>query len=237
EMCLITDTQEVEFSRVPAIQVAPTERAEQLRIPDIRHVIHSRQRLKALDIPDVQDVVGAVQFGTWNVVGRRYVHWKVGDLYVPIASLTTNISDALTLLHLDSYELTAHGAKLRIADEDVLAWQIVSDDVAEEAGHEYREDSVDESKKLTVLLAGHDFKFFSEIHDAIQLAGHEVIVEYWENHNSHDEERSFEKLAQADVIFCEWSLGNVSWYSHNKRAGQRLITRFHAQELRTRYLR
>src|SRR5699024_11075066 len=58
----------------------------------------------------------------------------------------------------------------------------------------------------------------------------------WDGHNGHDEELSRRMLSEADVIFCEWALGYFDWYCHNKLPGQRLITRFHAQELRTKFL-
>lgn len=235
DMYLVTDTQEVVFSRVPVIKVAASQRAKELRAHSISYVIRAHQGLKMLDEHSLQDLVGALQFGDWKAVGKRNVHWKIGDPYVPIAALTTDINDEITLYDLDSYERIADGEQLSLTDEDVFAWQIVNDSVVEQAEHE-RKVSVDETPKLTVLLAGHDFKFFTEIRNIIEQAGHEVIIDHWENHNSHDEDQSLEKLAQADVIFCEWSLGNVSWYSHNKLPGQRLISRFHAQELRTRYL-
>ncbi|PNL17821.1 glycosyltransferase [Micrococcus sp. FDAARGOS_333] len=93
------------------------------------------------------------------------------------------------------------------------------------------------TQPLTVLVAGHDLKFFPQITAVLERAGHRVIVDQWGGHDIHDEQQSRRLLAEADVVFCEWALGNVKWYSRNKREGQRLIVRLHAQELRTRFLR
>lgn len=95
----------------------------------------------------------------------------------------------------------------------------------------------DPVQPLTVLVAGHDLKFFPQITAELERAGHRVIADQWTGHDIHDEQQSRRLLAEADVVFCEWALGNVKWYSKNKRPGQRLIVRLHAQELRTRFLR
>lgn len=42
-------------------------------------------------------------------------------------------------------------------------------------------------------------------------------------------------LAEADVIWCEWWLGNAVWYSWNKRPEQKLIVRLHLFELTREY--
>lgn len=92
-------------------------------------------------------------------------------------------------------------------------------------------------KKTRVLVAGHDLKFFTSLQAKLEETGEfEFLVDQWQGHNKHDEARSFELLDQADVIFCEWCLGNLKWYSHHKRPHQRLVARFHAQEIRTTYL-
>ena len=47
------------------------------------------------------------------------------------------------------------------------------------------------------------------------------------NHTEHDEAASRAAFDQADVILCEWCLGNAAWYSKNKRPDQRLVIRLH----------
>ncbi|MBH0312084.1 glycosyltransferase [Alcaligenes faecalis] len=85
--------------------------------------------------------------------------------------------------------------------------------------------------KLRVLVAGHDLKFFALLQDALESTGKfEFLVDMWVGHDKHDERKSRELLKQADVIFCEWCLGNLKWYSNNKKSHQRLVARFHAQE-------
>ncbi|MFH7587457.1 glycosyltransferase [Oceanimonas smirnovii] len=91
--------------------------------------------------------------------------------------------------------------------------------------------------KKKILIAGHDLKFAKFIMEAIEARDDlELLVDQWQGHNKHDEEQSLRLLNQADTIFCEWGLGNAVWYSRHKKAGQKLITRVHAQELRTRHL-
>lgn len=91
--------------------------------------------------------------------------------------------------------------------------------------------------KKKVLIVGHDLKFAKFIMKKIEEDdGLELLVDQWQGHDKHDEAKSFELLNQADTIFCEWGLGNLVWYSKNKRQGQKLITRIHAQELKTRHL-
>ena len=93
------------------------------------------------------------------------------------------------------------------------------------------------SKKATVLVAGHDLKFFSLLQSKLTATGQfEFITDQWQGHNKHDEAASRKLLQQADIIFCEWCLGNIAWYSHNKLPHQRLVARFHAQETRADYL-
>lgn len=91
--------------------------------------------------------------------------------------------------------------------------------------------------KKKVLIAGHDLKFAKFIIEAIEQDDNlELLVDQWQGHDKHDESKSLELLNQADVIFCEWGLGNLVWYSEHKQSGQKLITRIHAQELKTRHL-
>lgn len=91
--------------------------------------------------------------------------------------------------------------------------------------------------KKKVLIAGHDLKFAKFIMEAIEQRDDlELLVDQWQGHSKHDEEQSHRLLNQADTIFCEWGLGNAVWYSRHKKAGQKLVTRVHAQELKTRHL-
>jgi glycosyltransferase involved in cell wall biosynthesis len=90
---------------------------------------------------------------------------------------------------------------------------------------------------VRVLVAGHDLKFITPLVNALEEQYPlKFSFDYWQGHNSHDESRSRALLETADVVVCEWALGNLQWYSKNKITGQRLITRFHLQELNTGYL-
>nr|WP_298249103.1 glycosyltransferase [uncultured Halomonas sp.] len=91
--------------------------------------------------------------------------------------------------------------------------------------------------KTKVLVAGHDLKFFTLLQKKLEATGQfEFLTDQWQGHNKHDEAKSLALLEQADVIFCEWCLGNLKWYSQHKKPGQRLVARFHAQEARTPYM-
>jgi glycosyltransferase involved in cell wall biosynthesis len=91
--------------------------------------------------------------------------------------------------------------------------------------------------KTRVLIAGHDLKFFTLLQKKLEDTGQfEFLTDQWLGHNKHDETKSLALLDQADVIFCEWCLGNLKWYSHHKQPHQRLVARFHAQETRTPYM-
>lgn len=94
-------------------------------------------------------------------------------------------------------------------------------------------------KTSTILFAGHDLKFAKDIIQSFeQDDNYSVLTDQWQGHTQHNEDESLEKLEQADVIFCEWGLGNIRWYSKYKKAGQRLLVRVHRQEVqRLDYLR
>lgn len=72
--------------------------------------------------------------------------------------------------------------------------------------------------------------------DHLEKEGHEIKVDDWHSHSSHNAKESFTLLDWADLIFCEWGLGNAVFYSKNKRRHQKLIIRVHRQELMTSYL-
>lgn len=88
----------------------------------------------------------------------------------------------------------------------------------------------------TVLFADHDFKFIAQVIDRFRQSGYPVLVDQWRGHRKHDAARSQALIEQADVLFCEWFLGNAVWYARHKRPDQALVVRLHAQETRLPFL-
>ena len=88
-----------------------------------------------------------------------------------------------------------------------------------------------------IIVAGHDLKFAGSLIDELQANGFEVLIDKWESHTKHDEERSLAILGQADAVFCEWGLGNAVWYSNHVEPHQKLVVRVHSQELFRPYLK
>ncbi|MGP9817198.1 glycosyltransferase [Glutamicibacter sp. 363] len=91
------------------------------------------------------------------------------------------------------------------------------------------------ASRANILVAGHDLKFAGPMMDKLTSLGHQLQIDQWDDHTRHDAGRSQELLSNADVVFCEWSLGNLVWYSKNVMPGQKLVARFHSQELFTDY--
>ncbi len=88
---------------------------------------------------------------------------------------------------------------------------------------------------IKIVFAGHDFKFLFGIISEFEKDDYEVRTDQWSGHATHDEEVSKEMVAWADIIFCEWGLGNVIWYQNHKRDDQKLFVRMHRFEMNTEY--
>lgn len=96
-----------------------------------------------------------------------------------------------------------------------------------------RSENFEQFSNLTrprLLIAGYDLKFISPAIPELSKY-FEVRIDEWPGHNDHDEEKSKELLNWAELIWCEWLLGNSVWYSRNKKPHQRLIIRMHRFEL------
>ncbi|MFM0007005.1 glycosyltransferase [Paraburkholderia dipogonis] len=81
-----------------------------------------------------------------------------------------------------------------------------------------------------LLIAGHDLKFVSDAIPELSSA-FDIRIDEWKGHAIHDESESLRHLEWAELIWCEWLLKNVEWYSNHKRSNQRLIVRMHRMEL------
>ena len=77
---------------------------------------------------------------------------------------------------------------------------------------------------MNLLFTGHDFKFLTPVIEYFEKkAGVSVRIEKQRGHVIEDEREAMRNCRWADVIFCEWALDNLRWYSQNKRPGQVLI--------------
>lgn len=80
-----------------------------------------------------------------------------------------------------------------------------------------------------ILINGYDLKFIKPLIPYFKQK-YEVEIDEWQGHEIHDEKKSRELLKWADIIFCEWLLGNAVWYSQNKLPNQLLFVRMHRFE-------
>lgn len=95
-------------------------------------------------------------------------------------------------------------------------------------------DRFNQSIKLRLLVAGYDLKFVTPAFEIFEQF-YQVKVDEWTGHHHHDEAESERLLAWADVIWCEWMLGNAVWYSQRKLPHQALVVRIHRFEVNRDY--
>lgn len=87
-----------------------------------------------------------------------------------------------------------------------------------------------------IAFIGHDLKFIEHIIEYFKSKlGYEVKIDKWDGHEIHNEEKSLQILEWADILFCEWGLGNVLWYQKHKKRHQKLIVRLHRFEMNTKF--
>ena len=90
---------------------------------------------------------------------------------------------------------------------------------------------------VNILFNGHDFKFLNSLIGYCEgNENYKVSMDFIPGHAMSHIETSVPLLREADLIFCEWALGNAVWYSENKQPGQILVIRLHAQEINLDYL-
>lgn len=94
--------------------------------------------------------------------------------------------------------------------------------------------SFNHSVKARLLVAGYDLKFIKSLLPHLNKY-YSVQVDEWTGHETHDLQRSKRMLEWAEIIHCEWLLGNAVWYSKNKRADQKLVIRAHRFEVTRDY--
>ena len=178
--------------------------------------------------------------GCAAILNRTMLHEQLlGEDYPLFANSREEFREKLVLaLSDDTTAQTAAKALRDLASKHTFSRRVV--EVQEWLSAKKNDASataVRSSKKIRVLVAGHDLKFFYGLQKRLEETGRfEFSIDQWGGHNKFDEARSLQLLEKADVIFCEWCLGNVKWYSHNKRPQQRLVARFHAQEKDLPYL-
>ena len=92
-------------------------------------------------------------------------------------------------------------------------------------------------EKKTILFTGHDLRFIQPFIKYCQANPcYKVLIEEHKGHVPKDTIRCEQMLSQADIIFCEWCLGNAVWYSQHKLPHQKIIVRLHLQELKLQYI-
>lgn len=83
----------------------------------------------------------------------------------------------------------------------------------------------------TVLIATHDPKFIRAALDRLSEDGrYRIVHDRWRSTTTHDPAQSEALLRQADIIFCEWCVGQAAWYSSRKLPHQKLYIRLHRFE-------
>ncbi|MFC1736969.1 glycosyltransferase [Candidatus Hydrogenedentota bacterium] len=92
------------------------------------------------------------------------------------------------------------------------------------------------ARTTKLVFAGHDLKFIPNLVRYFSAQpDYEVRIDEWAGHEIHNKRQSMELCKWADVVFCEWCLGNAAWYSKHLGQPQKLFIRLHHQEIKLKY--
>lgn len=179
--------------------------------------------LEQLEDEDLEDLAWA---STWAPQARIAFNRSTtlhGSEWPGVALITHNIDPTLQLVR----------ASQDLSPSALAAWSATQPTLALRKPPSACEKAPNISPQKTVLIAGHDLKFIKPFYRHFAQSGIRVLLDFWGGHTQHNEATSKRLVDQADTIFCEWMLGNAIWYAKNKRKGQKLVGRLHAQELRS----
>lgn len=142
----------------------------------------------------------------------------------------------------DSISKTLNVSDVDLDKARITSWNVAKKFSMSQASHrlekmfERVEGTLDltrnETRKLKVVLAGHDFKFAGELISMLEGSPNvDLKIDKWITLHKNDENSSRKLLEWADLVICEWAGPNSVWYSKNVSSAQRLIVRLHAFEL------
>ncbi|AGS35383.1 hypothetical protein B841_09555 [Corynebacterium maris DSM 45190] len=177
-----------------------------------------------------EDLFLATRFGDWDAIGCEVADGS--DSGRPVAESTDAVGPGGVLMQageFNQYPDRIRGNCVRLLIAPPTPGTLTEIEAVDEGVGSSLEGK-------TVLMVGHDFKFTGDLRGRLEREGARVLIDKWDGHNQHDEEHSKQLLAQADVIFCEWGLGNAVWYSRHVSSEQRLVVRVHLQEINLPYL-
>lgn len=185
-----------------------------------------------------EDLLMATRFGQWNRITSTYASDE--DEGRALANPVDAPNDSTGLAARELVRFSDNNLDRALATRPVQGIELLlaPPASARTGGHRVRQNGTSQgSGEARILIAGHDLKFATSLTEALEKPGHTLLTDQWESHTKHDPARSEELLADADIVFCEWGLGNAEWYSKHVSESQRLVVRVHSQELRRPYLR
>lgn len=182
--------------------------------------------LEQLEDEDLEDLAWASTWATQPRIAFKRDTTVQGVEWPGVALITTNIDPGLQLVR----------APQAINPAALAAWATAQHTLALRKPPPTYEQAPNAPPQKTLLIAGHDLKFIKPFYPFFTRAGIRILLDFWSDHNKHNEAASKRLVGQADTVFCEWMLGNAIWYGKNKRAAQKLVGRLHAQELRSALL-
>lgn len=90
------------------------------------------------------------------------------------------------------------------------------------------------TERKRVVIAGTDLKFIGHFESYLKKQGCIVKRDHWKWGEPEFIQRTKLLNNWGEFIWCEWNLANAVWYSNNKRANQKLVSRLHLQEVGAR---
>ena len=177
--------------------------------------------------------------GTAPVLNRTPMHERLlGSDYPLFVTSDASVIDVLERAHSDRGLLREAAARARLASEHYTMAAAVDRTRTLLARAFSHSSALHRPRAIRLVIAGHDLKFMHGIADLLATnPAIDVRIDAWEALAVHDEQRSQELLAWADVIVCEWAGPNTVWYSARLRRDQRLIVRLHRFELQSPWIR
>lgn len=179
--------------------------------------------LEKLEAEDIEDLAWTTTYAQHTRVGFIRDEALESGGWPGVACESDQIAHGFQLIHVGR-ELPLHGLAEWANGESTLALR---------KPHLRYAQAPNVEPAKTVVIAGHDLKFIKPFYPYFTKAGMRLLLDFWNGHSQHNETASKRLIRQADTVFCEWMLGNAIWYGKNKREGQKLVGRLHAQELRS----